>query len=75
MVSASVTTSPELRVQEPRDLFEIPSSVRALYRPYDVSADGQRSLMVEAVDVPPPQIVVIPEFREELEARLAATPR
>jgi hypothetical protein len=41
---------------------------------YDVTADGQRFLMVEREprEEAPLQIVVIPDFVEEMKARLAA---
>jgi hypothetical protein len=45
-------------------------------RNYDVTADGQRFLMVLGSDsAGPPQIVVVPDFRDELRARLAAATR
>ena len=73
MMSASVATAPDLRIGEPRELFEIPSSIRGgiAGRSYDVTPDGQRFLMVQWPEGSTPQIVVIPDFREELLARLA----
>ena len=75
MMSASIATAPELRSGEPQVLFEIPSSLRGgvAGRSYDVTPDGQHFLMVQRPEGPTPQIVVIPDFREEILARLAAS--
>ena len=75
IMSASVATNSDLRIQEPREICEIPPSIRLVSRFLDTTADGQRFLMVQTLDERPAQVVVIPDFREELEARLAATPR
>ncbi len=75
LMAAAVEGGAALTVGTPRVLFEesaLSWSHADLFR-YDVTADGQRFLIVkpEAREEAPLQIVVAPRFGEELQARLA----
>jgi hypothetical protein len=67
-MSAAVKTANGFEAAAPRMLFEVPASVGW----GDVSADGERFLMVKGPEGPGPQIVVAPGFLEEVRARLRA---
>jgi Tol biopolymer transport system component len=71
-----VHSGTELTIGSPQVLFEMTSALSssAFAFSYDVTADGQRFLMVEREprEEAPLQIVVIPDFVEEMKARLAA---
>lgn len=79
MMAAPVEPGDELRIGAPRPIFEEPAltwSGLDLFR-YDVTADGQRFVIVRPEDreVAPLQIVLAPRFGDELRARLAAARR
>ena len=77
-MAVAVATTPELRAGMPETLFEIPTAFQSdtVGRNYDVTADGQRFLTVLGADsAGPPQLVVVPDFRDELRARLAVATR
>ena len=67
-MSAAVKTANGFEAAAPRMLFEVPASVGW----GDVSADGERFLMVKGPEGPGPQIVVAPGFLDEVRARLRA---
>ena len=72
VMAAPVTTTPTFSVGAARVLFEGPFRVDGPFRPYDVTPDGQRFLMVRAVEQPPArvsQIVLVQNWTEELKAR------
>ena len=71
VMAVPVTTTPTLSVGTARVLFEGPFRVDGPFRPYDVTADGQRFLMVRAVEQPPArvsQMVLVQNWTEELKA-------
>jgi serine/threonine-protein kinase len=75
MMAATVTLQPAFSADKPAVLFAgpwLPTS-RTL-RNYDVSQDGQRFLMLKAIDEDqgPRQIVVVQNWFEELKRRMAA---
>ena len=69
---AAIQTEPTFRSQPPRVLFETRFGGDELGT-YDVSADGQRFVAVQGdkEEPEPLQIVVIPDFAEELKAKMA----
>ena len=69
LMAASVTTEPELSIGEPRRLFE--SMGLAPEANYDVSADGQRFVVVERVETKPEDIKahVVQNWYEEFRDR------
>ena len=69
MMAVEVTTSPLLSAGRPRRLFERPYEVsHALWPDYDVSTDGQRFLLVKAIESfdAPAQINVVLDWSDEL---------
>lgn len=76
VMAVSVTTTPALSVGTPHVLFEGPfRSDGGAFRNYDVTADGQRFLMVRAVERPPTrvsQMVLVQNWIEELKTRVPA---
>jgi serine/threonine-protein kinase len=74
MMSAAVTASPEqLTVSRPQELFETSfegdRGAGAANANYDVTADGQRFVMIQAPAAPTSLVVVLNWF-EELQARM-----
>jgi serine/threonine-protein kinase len=69
--AASVRTSPTFASDPPRKLFDLPEEIAARF---DVSPDGQHFAMVELdpFELRPLDIVVVPDFVEEMKARLSA---
>ena len=70
-----ITTTPAFTIGTPRLLFEGPFRIDGPFRGYDVTADGQRFLMVRAVERPAErvsQIVFVQNWLEELTARVPA---
>jgi serine/threonine protein kinase/Tol biopolymer transport system component len=68
-----VTTTPTFSVGTPRTLFEGPFRVDGPFRGYDVTPDGQRFLMVRAVEQPPDRVthmMLVQNWVEELKARV-----
>jgi serine/threonine-protein kinase len=67
---ASFEPGPEPKIGKPQALFEAPL---AMLDDYGVTPDGQRFVMVkrEAEEESPLQIVVIPDFLDEMRARFA----
>ena len=73
MMVVDITTEPTFRPGAPRQLFEQVFNVTNVGPNYDVSPDGQRFLMVQAVEEgAPTQIKVVLNWTEELK-RLAPT--
>jgi serine/threonine-protein kinase len=73
MMSVSVSTGPTLNAGRPERLFEKPyDPTQALWANYDVAPDGQRFLMLKAIEQPgaPAQINVVVNWYDELK-RLA----
>ena len=74
MLAVAIEPGPALRVGAPRVLFEgdyRQETDNQGAHQYDVSADGRRFLMMapapqEKRENPPPQIVVVQNFHEEL---------
>jgi hypothetical protein len=80
MMAARIDSRTTLSIAEPRLLFEgdyVQEDVSQGAQNYDVSADGQRFLMMrEAVspnqaNTPPPQILVVQHFDEQLKHLVA----
>jgi eukaryotic-like serine/threonine-protein kinase len=75
VVAVPVTTAPTFSLGLPRVLFEGPFRTDGPFRGYDVTPDGQRFLMVRAIEHPPErvsQMVFIQNWFEELK-RLVPT--
>ncbi len=73
IMSVAVKTTNGFEAAAPRVLFEVPSSVASAGGGWgDVTADGERFLMVKGPEGPGPQIVVAPGFLDEVRARLRA---
>jgi serine/threonine-protein kinase len=70
--SAAVRMSPTFAVDAPQKLFDLPEDVQ--HEAYDVSPDGGRFLMVQVdpLELRPFDLVVVPNWVEEMKARLAA---
>jgi dipeptidyl aminopeptidase/acylaminoacyl peptidase len=75
MMAARIDSGPTLRIAAPRLLFEgdyIQENIVQGAQNYDVSADGQRFLMIKdaassnQANTPPPQIFVVQHFDDEL---------
>jgi hypothetical protein len=76
VVAVPVTTTPTFSLGQPRVLFEGYFRIDGPFRGYDVAPDGQRFLMVRAVDQPPArvsQMVFVQNWFEELKARVPPT--
>jgi serine/threonine-protein kinase len=73
LMAATVKTSGAASAGSPRELFEIPLADAT--EGWDVSPDGQRFLVIKPVDLNTParQLVVVPDWVDELEARLRHT--
>jgi len=72
MMSVAVKTANGFEAAAPRVLFEVPSAIVGVSVWGDVTADGERFLMVKGPEDPGPQIVVAPGFLDEVRARLRA---
>ena len=75
VMAVPVTTTPTFSVGAAHMLFEGPFRVDGPFRAYDVTPDGQRFLMVRAVEQPPAritQMVLVQNWLEELK-RLVPT--
>jgi len=73
VIAAPVTTTPAFSVGQPHVLFEGAFRIDGPFRGYDVSPDGQRFLMVKAVEQPPARVdemVLVQNWVEELKARV-----
>ena len=77
MMAVAIETAPELSVGTPRLLFEgrfLGIGPLQLRRNYDVSADGQRFLMIQREqDLVPTEIVVVLNWFEELKRLVPTT--
>jgi serine/threonine-protein kinase len=74
LMSAAVRTKPDFSSDPPRVLFAIPDDIELFaYGFYDATPDGQRFVMVQKdpVELRPPELVIIPNWITELEARMA----
>lgn len=76
LIAVPMRSATELSIGAPQVLFQSPVLARANYflTGYDVTFDGQRFVMIkpEPREEAPLQIVMIPDFVEEMKARLAA---
>ena len=73
MMAVTVATAPTFVASTPRLLFEGRYGATGILRPYDVSVDGQRFLMVkqkERAPVSASQMVLVQNWLEELKARV-----
>jgi len=73
VMAVPVTTTPTFSAGTPHKLFEGPFRVDGPFRPYDVTPDGQRFLMVRAAEQPPARVsemVLVQNWFEELKARV-----
>jgi serine/threonine-protein kinase len=75
MMSVPLVPGAQLRAGVPHALFDGPFRDQANTRGYDVTADGQRFLMVKPVQRPPSpvtQLVLVQNWFEELKAKVPA---
>jgi Tol biopolymer transport system component len=75
MMAVSVRVAPSFVASPPRMLFEGRYGATAVVRPYDVSPDGRRFLMVKQKERPPisaSQMILVQNWVEELKARVPA---
>ena len=75
VMAVPVTTTPAFSVGASHKLFEGQFRVDGPFRGYDVSPDGQRFLMVRAVEQPPAritQMVLVQNWFQELKAKAPA---
>jgi eukaryotic-like serine/threonine-protein kinase len=73
MIAVPVRTQPDFWAGTPQVLFEGGFVTPGDGRAYDVAPDGQRFLMIKGPDAEPRRdIVAVPYWREEMEARLQA---
>ena len=73
MMAVTVATAPSFVASPPRLLFEGRYGASAQVRPYDVSRDGQRFLMVkqkERAPVSASQMILVQNWLDELNARV-----
>jgi eukaryotic-like serine/threonine-protein kinase len=73
VMAVPVTTTPTFSAGTPHMLFEGPFRIDGPFRGYDVSADGQRFVMVRAAEQPGThvsQMVLVQNWFEELKARV-----
>jgi hypothetical protein len=72
-MGSAVSAEPDLKVGYPATLFELDVWGPGNEAAYDVTPDGQRFIAIrpEAREAAPLEIVVIPDFVEEMKARLA----
>ena len=73
MMAVSIRTEPQFSSGTPRLLFEGLFESGNEFVNYDVSRDGQRFVMVKGPAAAPLQIVVVPDWFEELEGRIQAS--
>jgi eukaryotic-like serine/threonine-protein kinase len=75
VMAVPVTTTPTFSVGAAHLLFEGPFRVDGPFRGYDITPDGQRFLMVRAVEQPPAritQMVLVQNWLQELKAKAPA---
>jgi serine/threonine-protein kinase len=73
MMAVAVATAPRFAASTPRILFEGRYGATGMVRPYDVSLDGQRFLMVKQKDRAPvyaSQMILVQNWLEELKRRV-----
>ena len=73
MMAVAVTAAPTFVASPPRILFEGRYGASAIVRPYDVSPDGRRFLMVQQKDraaISASQMILVQNWLEELKARV-----
>jgi hypothetical protein len=73
MMAVAVATAPSFAASRPRMLFEGRYGATGIVRPYDVSPDGQRFLMVkqkERTPIAASQMILVQNWLEELKARV-----
>jgi hypothetical protein len=73
MMAVTVTMTPTFVAGPPRLVFEGRYGATAIVRPYDVSADGQRFLMVkhkERAPISVSQMILVQNWLEELKTRV-----
>jgi len=75
VMAVPVTTTPTFSAGAAHMLFEGPFRVDGPFRPYDVTPDGQRFLMIRAAEQPSARVsemVLVQNWTEELKARAPA---
>jgi serine/threonine-protein kinase len=72
--AAAVRTSVRFTAEAPRKLFELPEGYLPGYILYDATPDGQKFVMVQEdpFELRPIELALVPNWLEELEARMAA---
>jgi len=73
MMAVAITVAPTFVASPPRPLFEGRYGATAIVRPYDVSPDGQRFLMVkqkERAPISASQMILVQNWLEELKTRV-----
>lgn len=78
MLSAAVRSGTEFSADLPRELFTLPEEIlRGGGKFYDVTADGTRFVMVrqDPFELRPLELVLVPNWITELEARMARAGR
>jgi Tol biopolymer transport system component len=72
--SSWTTPPPSMLLQESQEYVRVPGTSGNPGRTYDISPDGQRFLMIKALGAgegaPPPSIVVVQNWLEELKAKV-----
>ena len=71
MLAVDAELTPELKLGQPRVLFTRDFGTPLVHRNYDVTADGQRFVMVKSADEVETRIHVIVNWHEELERLMA----
>jgi serine/threonine-protein kinase len=70
MMAVPIQSGSEFSAGAPEALFEGPFEPGNEFVNYDVTRDGQRFLMIRGPETAPLQIVVVPDWFEELQSRL-----
>jgi hypothetical protein len=75
-MSAAVRIQREFSAEPPRELFPIPEDIDLTWQFYDVTTDGSRFIMVrkDPFELRPLELVVVPNWIAELQARMAQSP-
>jgi serine/threonine-protein kinase len=75
LMAAPVRTHPEFSAEPPKELFPIPEDIETTWRFYDVTPDGKRFVMIrkDPFELRPLELVMIPNWVAELEARMAGS--
>lgn len=78
MVAVSIPAGPRFSYSKPQSLFDATSYNQSSSRPFDISADGKRFLMVKNATngnaVARPSVVVVSHWLDEVKARMPRKP-